>query len=324
MRIVERTYIVCLLVAIALPFGCARPAAEAVDDGRLQAFAGIPPTAYLVERIGDGRVAVDVLIQAGQDPHTFDPTPRQVARLSRTVLFFKIGMPFENVLLENFRRTAPQMQIIDVAAGVPKRSVDGGYDEHAHGEHSRHDKHGEHGEHCASGGSPDPHVWLSPPLLKTQAKNIAAALTEVDPSRADEYRLNLATLLDEIEEVHRRIERRLAPHRGRSFCVFHPGFGYFADAYGLHEEEIEAGGRQPTPQQLEKLIERARAAKVKMVFVQPQFDPSSARAVAHALGGRVAPIDGLKKDVLSNLEDIASSLARSFEGEASGPRDTVE
>ncbi len=109
-----------------------------------------------------------------------------------------------------------------------------------------------------------------------------------------------------------------APYRGRSFLVFHPGFGYFADAYGLKEEAVEAGGRPPGPKQLRALVEKAKAEGIKTVFVQPEFDPHSAEAVAKEIGGKVVPMNGLAKDVLEDLEDIAGKVKTAFE--ASSPR----
>jgi zinc transport system substrate-binding protein len=91
--------------------------------------------------------------------------------------------------------------------------------------------------------------------------------------------------------------------------VFHPGFGYFADAYGLRQEAVEAGGHSPTPPELRTLIERARADRVKAIFVQLQYAPQSAQVVAEAIGGRVVVINGLAKDVLADIEDIATKVA---------------
>lgn len=298
--LIKQSLICCCVAAVLLSIGCVRPAVDQTDDGRLPVFAGIPPTAYLAEQIGGPRVAVDILVQSGQDPHTFKPTPRQVAKLGRARLFFKIGMPFEDALLAKMRDGAPRMKIVDAASGVKKLNMDHGCCDHGHEGHAEH------------GGAPDPHVWLSPPLLKIQAENIAAALIEADPAHADEYRQNLAELLERIEAVNRRIERKLKPYQGRSFYVFHPGFGYFADAYGLHEVAIEAGGRSPAPKQLKSLIEKAKREDAKTIFVQPQFDPNSAKVIADAIGGEVIPIDGLKRDVLHNLEVIAAKMERSF------------
>ncbi len=299
MRLIERAFCGCCVVAVSLSAGCGQTSSDRSDDGRLPVFAGIPPLAYLVEQIGGPHVAVEVLVQPGQDPHTFEPTPRQVSALSRARLFFQIGIPFENALLAKLRQSTPRMTVIDCAVGVEKRTMDQPCFEHDHSDHR---------------GTPDPHVWLSPPLLKVQAENVAAALVRADPAHADDYQRNLAALLGRIDAAHRRIERMLAPYRGRSFYVFHPGFGYFADTYGLEEKAIEAGGRSPTPKQLRALIGKARAEGAKTVFVQPQFDPHGARTIAEAIGGQVVPIDGLAKDVLHNLENIAAKIEKALGG----------
>ncbi len=293
-----RLYCVAALLLLA---GCGTPPGQRPTDGRLAVFAGIPPVAYLAEQIGGARVAVDVLVQPGQDPHTFEPTPRQALALGRAKVFFKTGMPFENVVVAKVREGNPQLTVVNVTEGVAKRMTGG----HGH-------------NHGAEGGEPDPHVWLSPPLLKTQAENVAAALAVADPAHAAEYRRNLAELLRRIDALHERIGRMLAPYRGRAFLVFHPGFGYFADAYGLKEEAVEAGGRSPGPKQFRALVEKAKAEGIKTVFVQPQYDPHSARAVAEAVGGEVVPMNGLAKDVLADLEDIAEKVKTAFD--ASPPR----
>ncbi|MEN6449410.1 MAG: zinc ABC transporter substrate-binding protein [Thermoguttaceae bacterium] len=291
----------CVLVAMMLLLaGCgSRPAARP-DEGRLHVFAGIPPVEYLVRQIGGSHVSVDVLVRPGQDPHTFQPTPQQALALAQAKVFFKIGMPFEDVVLAKMREAAPQLAVVDVAGGVKKRMGDGCCHDHEHEEHAL----------------PDPHVWLSPPLLKIEAANVAAGLSAADPTHTQEYRRNLASLVDRIDAVHRKIAKRLTPYRGRTFFVFHPGFGYFADAYGLKEEAVEAGGRQPATKQLRDLIQKAKAEGVSTVFMQPEFDPRSAEVVAQQIGGRVVTINGLGSDVLADLEDIAEKIETSFSGNA--------
>ena len=162
-------------------------------------------------------------------------------------------------------------------------------------------------------GEPDPHVWLSPPLLKIMARNIAAALCRADPPHKADYRRNLAALLERLDALDRRIGRMLAPYRGRSFYVFHPGFGYFADAYGLHEEAIEAGGRSPTPKQLRALIEKAKADGVTTVFIQPQYAPESARrSPTPSAAGSLRSTDWAR-DVIADIEDIAAKIEKACE-----------
>ncbi len=295
------------LLATLLPLtaGC-NPADDhkaAAAAGRLPVFAGIQPLAYLVEQIGGKRVKVDVLVQPGQDPHTFEPTSRQILALGQAVLFFKIDMPFENAILEKTHEANRQLKIVDATEGIQKLHLDAdGCELPASREHGRETERGE----------PDPHVWLSPPLLKRIAKNIADSLCRADKPHERDYRRNLAAMLERLDSLDARVRQRLAPYRGRAFYVFHPGFAYFADAYGLREAAIEAGGREPTPKQLRTLVEQAAADGVKTIFIQPQYAPESALAVAKSLGGRVVTINGLAKDVIADIDDIAAKIENSM------------
>jgi len=290
--------------ALVVLAGC-RPAGSDKADRRLVVFAGIPPVAYLAEQIGGPHVTVDALVQPGQDPHTFEPTPQQVVALSRAAVFLKVGMPFEDTVAAKVKEGNPRLAIVDTTEGVEKRAVD--EPASAAGDHAAHPP------HEAIEGEPDPHVWLSPPLLKKLAANVAAGLCRADPAHAAVYRQNLAQLDRRIDALQERLARMLAPCRGRSFIVFHPAFGYFADAYGLREEAIEVGGHEPSPTQLHALVQRAKAQGIKTVFVQPEFDRHTAEAFAQQIGGQVVSMNGQAPDVLADLEDIAVKVKRSFE-----------
>jgi zinc transport system substrate-binding protein len=281
--------------------GCAPPGADDSAKGRPTVFVGIPPVAYLAERVSGGHVDVRVLLPPGQDPHTFEFTPKQIAALSRAQLFLTVGLPSEERVVEKIAGTASGPLIKDATAGIPKRRIDAPCVDDKENGH----EHSDQGGHKAA---PDPHVWLAPPLLKVLAGNIAAALEQIDPAHADDYRKNLAALRTDLDALNSEIVAALKPYRGQHFLVFHPAFGYFADAYGLRQEAVEAGGKSPTPKQLRTLIQKARDEGVKIIFVQPQFDQRSAQTVAEAIGGRVVHIDPLAKDVLSNLTEVAAKI----------------
>jgi len=180
---------------------------------------------------------------------------------------------------------------------VPRRMMEADPDEPASGQ-----------------GQSDPHIWLAPPLLKIEAGNVAAALSAADPVHVKEYEANLAAFRAELDATDAKLRAELAPFTGRTFYVFHPAFGYFADAYGLRQAAVEIEGKSPTPKQLAGLIARARAEGVKMVFVQPQFDPRAAETVARAIEGRVASMDDLAPDVIKNLETMAAEIAAALGG----------
>ncbi len=312
--------IICLTAALSgLLIGCDGPSDRPTDKGQLPVVAGVPPLAFLIEQIGGQHVRVETLVQSNQDPHTFEPTPQQVLALSRSAVFFKIGMPFENRVVERVRQANPKLKVVDIGEGVKKLSdCCAAHDEKHQGEHSHETAphHADHDHHAAphdhhrseSDTEFDPHIWLSPPLLKIQATNIARALAEVDVAHAADYRNNLEQFLRRLDQLHERLAKVFAPYRGRSFVVFHPGFAYFADSYGLKEEAVEAGGRQPTPNQLRALIEKAKAEGIKTIFVQPQYDPHSVDVLAEAIGAKVVPMNGLARDVMNDIEDIANKV----------------
>lgn len=280
-----------LLVKGAGTAGAAQP---------VSVFVSISPQAYLVERIGGDRVAVEALVGPGREPHDYEPTPRQMARLTRARLFCRIGLPFETVILKKIATAFPELTVVDTRRNVPLRYF-------APDAHDGADR-GGHGHGGAQ--TPDPHIWMSPRLMKIQAETIGAALVRVDPGGTDLYRRNLRTLTDDLDRLDRTLAARLAPWRGGRFYVFHPAFGYFGDAYGLTQVPVELEGKEPSARQLARLIRSAQRDGVRMIFVQPQFARKKAEAVARQIGGVCVPLDPLAADYLSNMERIASALEK--------------
>ncbi len=286
-------------------------------QGRLQVSVSIPPQAEILRRIGGDHLEVHTFVSAAQDPHHFSPTPGDVLALGNSRLFFTTGMPFEEVLVSKIVDSAPGLEIVDTARAIAawaNAEDPTGHDHAAHREEKSHpEKHQEDGDHDHDHET-DFHYWLSPPLIKIQAAEIQNALARVDPANAAAYSENLQAFLVDIDALHARIRKLLAPLEGQAFYVYHPAFGHFAETYSLRQEAIETGGKSPTPKQLMRLITQAREDGAKIIFVQPQFDPSSAQSVAAAIEGRVVPIDPLAEDVLSNLETIARAIHDAMSG----------
>jgi zinc transport system substrate-binding protein len=289
------------LLLSVMVFGLGCGGVDETASSALEVFVSIQPQAGLVEAVGGDCVRAHVLIKPGQDPHTFNPTPRQMMALGRAKLYFKIGLPFEHRILSKTQHGEWQFAVIDTAEGIKRRTMNGHHD-HDEIDSKNHDH--EVGL--------DPHIWLSPPLIKVQARNVADALAHADPGHAKEYRNNLERFLSRLNRTHERIQDMLRPYKGDSFYVFHPAFGYFGDAYGLHQEAVEVEGKRPSPRQLMNLIREAKAKDVRVIFVQPQFDQRSAQVVAQNIDGVVIPMDPLARDVLQTLEDMAGKMERAL------------
>ena len=264
---------------------------EAWADG-VRVAVSIPPQKYFVERIGGEMVEVTTMVPPGADPHTYEPRPSRMAALEGGALYFSMGMEFESVWLARFREMSKGMEVVPMHQGIERTPME--EDRHGHGS-----------------DRPDPHAWLSPPLVRVMAANILEALIHEDPDNAGEYRKNYAAFCREVDKLDAGILDFLARNDvlGREFLVFHPSFGYFARHYGLRQKVIEAGGKEPGPAELAKLIEHARERGLKTVFVEPQFSEKSARVVAKAIGGSVVRLDPLAADWADNMWSVVRAVA---------------
>jgi zinc transport system substrate-binding protein len=266
----------------------------------LQVAVSIPPQKWLSDQIGGEGVITTVLVARGQDPHTFEPTPKQIAGISRSKLYFTIGMEFEQQITQKLDAAVAGLTLIDTTTSISRIAIG------EHGPESETD----HGDRHSDGA--DPHVWLSPLNLISMAEIMATAMSDADPDHAASYRMNLHQTVATLKQLHHELSSELAPYTGTSFYVFHPSFGYFAREYGLHQKAVEISGKSPTPKQLSALIARARQDRVRIIFAQPQFDSRSATAVARAIDGVVEPLDPLAEDVAANLRIMAARITKAL------------
>jgi zinc transport system substrate-binding protein len=278
----------------------------------LRVFVGVPPLQTFVEVVGGDHVQVRSLVQAGQSPHAFEPTPGQVAALGSADLYVGIGIPFEAAQLPRIRAANPRLRVLDAREGLELRAIeahdhsDEGEDGHAQGRLQA----GEHSPGVqADLNELDPHVWTSPPLAKRIAAQVRDALTELDPTNKGAYEANLASFAARLDDLDREIRARLAPVAKRRFMVYHPAWGYFADTYGLVQVPIEKGGKEPGPRSLTEIVDQARREGVSVIFVQPQSARKLADQVAAAIGGRVVVIDPLSADYEGALLQAAREIA---------------
>ena len=266
-------------------------------------FVSIPPQSYFVQQIGKDLVDVHVLVEAGADPHTYEPKPQQMVALSKAVLYFAIGIEFETAKLAKITAVNPRMHVVHTDHGVMKLPID------AHGHHNMKDNRGENHHQ----GSLDPHIWLSPPLVMLQARSILTALQAVDPAHRSIYEANYRAFILDVVDLDAQLRAIFDGLKGSPFMVFHPSWGTFAHTYGLNQVPIEIEGKSPKPARLKELIERARSNRIKVVFAQPQFSSKSAEQISKAIGGRVAVVDPLAQDWANNLRQVAEEFKHAFE-----------
>lgn len=302
------------LLTFLLLFSLDAAAATKKPD-KLRVFVPILPYEYLLERVGGDWIEVSAIVQEGGDCHNYSPSPRQITEISKANLIFSGGITFESNffiavgdginspkdidLLEGLEFLAGNCSECktDSAPVAEGKEGKGKAEEHDHDHDHDHDN------------LRDPHVWLSPKMLLHQAGHVAKILKEhTPPEAARDIDTNLAALTADLTQLDKDLTEILAPVKGASFYVYHGAFAYFAADYGLVQKSIEIAGRSPSPRQVAKIAKQAKEEKVKVIFVQPQFDQSSAESLAETIGGKVLPLDPLEKDVIKNLRLAAETI----------------
>ncbi|NOQ22962.1 MAG: zinc ABC transporter solute-binding protein [Candidatus Aegiribacteria sp.] len=290
------------LLVILLQSGC--EAASSEEGGKLTVAVSVLPQKYFVEKIIGDSIDIFVVVPPGANPATYEPSPSDMRNMSSADVWFTIGVPFESPWLPRFTGTNPDLRIRSTIENIARLPIDR-YGVTGHGASSEHHDHG--------GGSPDPHVWLSPDLVRSQAAVIAEELSLLDSSGADGYMANLNSFNTEIDSLQNRIRSLIDSSSSRSFIVFHPAWGYFADEFGLIQIPIETAGSEPSPREMSLLIDYARENDIRAVFVSPQFSASSANTIAAEIGVEVSYIDPLAEDWSTNLCNVAELLSGTAE-----------
>ncbi|CCB87459.1 MULTISPECIES: metal ABC transporter solute-binding protein, Zn/Mn family [Parachlamydia] len=254
----------------------------------------IAPHKFFAEKIAGDTVDVQLMIPAGADAHTYEPTPRQVMSASTADIWFFIGEAFESRAKNALLTHKPSLLLVDMRQGVEMISATS-HCEHHHG--------------CCHASGEDLHFWLSPKEAQQQAKTIASALIEKYPANTEFYKQNLLQFLEELDALDVKVREILKDSKNSVIMVAHPAYAYFARDYQLIQLPIEFEGKDPSPQQLTKVIARARKENIKTVFSQVQYPNKVAQLIANEVNARVVILDPYAEDYLCNVELIARHFA---------------
>jgi len=279
----KHKFLLLALAFVLLLAACAPATTEAPAESKLNVTVSILPQKYFVERVGGEFVNVSVMVQPGESPATYEPKPEQMTELAQAAAYVSVGVPFEQAWLEKIQAANANMKMVDTTQGIERKAT-------------------------ANGGF-DPHIWLSPSLVKVQSETIYNALAELDPAHQEAFKVNFEAFVKEIDALDADIRATLEKTETKKFIVFHPAWGYFARDYGLEMIPIEVGGQEPSAQELAGLIEKAQAENIKVVFVQPEFSQEDAETIAKEIGGKTLAISPLNPDWLGNLKSVAETFA---------------
>ena len=300
MRFLKTTAVFLLALTALVWSGCGK-APERRSNGKVQLACGLPPVAFIASAIAGDNGEIFALLPEGRSPHDYSPRPADIRNAGKARFFFTTGMNFENSAV----RALPQnVEIVDVSKGIHRRRFEDGQECCHEGNSHEHHHHGD--------DALDPHVWLSPGNAEIIAGNIADALKKADPENQAVYQQNLEAFTRKLAALNGELQSHLAPYSGRTVLVYHPAFGYFTDAYKLRQHPLEINGREMTAVQLAGVIKKAQKENIKVVFVQPQFNPRTAEELARRINGQAIPLDPLAWDLIANFKKMSDAVCQGF------------
>jgi zinc transport system substrate-binding protein len=252
----------------------------------------LAPYKFFVEQIAGDTVEVKLVVPTGASPHSYEPTARQILDASKADIWFLIGESFEERAVQALTSYKTDLKTIDMRSGIEL------IEEREPGH-----------EHCHHHGCDDPHIWMSPELVKKQGRTITETLIEKYPERALLYTENLRKFEEKLNELDKQISTILESMKNRTILVSHPAYAYFCKDYGLKQISIEFEGKDPSPNQLTKILQRARKNMSPFVYIQVQNPSKGAKLVAEEIGARIVDLDPYGENYFENMIHISKSFA---------------
>lgn len=274
--------LIVLLVSIVLA-GCSPSGISSQQDGsegKLRILSTTSIVGDVVSRVGGAEIDLNVLLPTGSDPHSFDPTPQDIASAVEADLVFANGAGLESFLEELLESAGAQHKVVYVSSGIDLINT-GEKEPHQEKEDSTH---GHRGENA------DPHTWTDPNNILVWIDNIKGALAEADPHNSDIYAVNAAQYEIEIRELDAWIREQVAqvPPEERKLVTDHKLYSYFADAYGFEQVGALIPGfstlAEPTAQELAEIEDAISQFDVKAIFVGKSVNPTLAKRAAEDTG----------------------------------------
>ena len=257
---------------------CSSQTAPSANDGKLQVVATTSIVADVVRQVGGDLVDVQVLLPEGSDPHSFDPSPQDIAMAADADIIFANGAGLEAFIAHLLESAGAEERVVEVSEGIDLLS------------HPKDDDHAEDDGHDHAEHKGDPHTWTDPNNVVIWVRNIEPALSESDSSNKEKYAENASSYISELEEIDAWIREEIAkiPVENRKIVTDHRLLGYYVEEYGLEQVGAIVDGysslSEPSAQELAEIEDTILALGVRAIFVGNTVNPNLAERIAEDTG----------------------------------------
>lgn len=273
-------YLYILLCFTFLLSGCNQESIGS-KNGSKKVIASLFPQYDFARQIAKDKVEVQLLLPPGVEPHSYEPTPRDIVEITRSAIFVYTGDHMEPWAEKIIRQSkGKSLLILDASNGIELMSP----------------KEHEHNHDCSSCShdSKDPHIWLDPVLAQKMVENILQGFVHVFPQHKDSFEENARAYKSQLENLHQKnLKTFLKAKRKKILYGGHFAFGYFAQRYGLEHISPYQGfspNAEPTPGRILDLLKAMKDSQTDTIYYEELLDPKIARVLAEQTGCQILPL----------------------------------
>ncbi|WP_411346306.1 metal ABC transporter substrate-binding protein [Paenibacillus sp. WLX1005] len=283
------------------------------SGNKLHIITSFYPMEEFTSKVAGDLADVETLIPAGTEPHDWEPTPQDIAKMTEADMIVYNGAGMEewiDQVKDSLGSNGPTL--VEASSGL---QILEGTEEEEH-EHEGDDHSAEEASHSEEGhdhGGFDPHVWLSPKQAQAEVQNIETALAKLDPTHADQYKQNADAYIKELSQLDSDFSAGLSSAKRKDFITQHAAFAYLARDYGLTQVPISglSPEQEPTAAQMADVVNFAKQHNVKTIFFETLVSPQIAETIANEVGAQTAvlnPLEGLTADQIKSGENYITVM----------------
>lgn len=317
--------------------------ASGEQNEKVEVYTSFYPLYDFATKIAGDRANVVNLVPPGAEPHDFEPSAKDIIKLSEGDIFIYNGSGFEawaDKVLDSIDTS--KMAIINASehiALLTREQTGIKEDHHDHGakdEHTEHvgDEHGHEEEHKSEHASEakhtegehgheeeginDPHFWLDPVGAKDIATAIKQALVQVDPAGTEVYEKNYTTVIAELDQLDKEFQSVVENAQRKEMIVSHAAYGYLVNRYGLKQISISglSPSDEPTQKELQEIITFAKEHNVKYILFETLISGKIAEMVRKEIGAEALvfnPLEGLTEEEIAKGKDYFSVMRENLQ-----------
>ncbi|NFG27399.1 ABC transporter substrate-binding protein [Clostridium botulinum] len=260
------------------------------DSKKLQVMVSIYPLKEFTEKIGGDKIQATCLVPENMEPHDYEPKTKDFEKLMNSDIFIYNGLGMEH-WIDSVNNVVSDDKVLKVNSsdGIDVRK---------------------------EGELVDPHSWLSLIQVQKQCENIKDALISLDETNKDTYEENYNKFKKELQGLYDEYSAKFNELSQKDFITGHAAFGYLCRDFGLTQKSVENlyGEGEPTPKELENLVNFCKENNKKVIFSESLASPKVSETLASEVGAEVVPIYTLEssEDDMSYLDAMKSNLDKIY------------